>query len=192
MIADECMTGFGKTGKWFAMEHWNVAPAIITFAKGVSSGYLPMGGVILSDQVQRHVFFDDNGEKKKFKHDYTFASHATCCAVALKNLEILERENLVEQCREKGFQFLKLLMDRLSNLSVVKDVRGAGLLLGIELHRDDVATDIEKRMLKEEKIVVHAAMNGKVIDLAPSFVTSQEQFEQIANGLFNVLRQYSE
>jgi len=184
MIADEVMTGFGKTGKWFAMEHWGVHPDIITFAKGVSSGYLPVGGVILSNKVKGGVFEESSDEP--FKHDYTYASHATCCAVALKNLEIMEEENLVSVCAEKGYKFLSMLMDRLLELPIVKDVRGAGLLIGIEL-KEKCAKDVESKMLKEEHVVVHAAMNEKVIDLAPSFVTTQEQFERIADGLYNVL-----
>jgi len=188
MIADEVMTGFGKTGKWFAMEYWPTCqPDILTFAKGVSSGYLPVGGFMISNDVRQVCF--EQAEEKWF-HDYTYSAHPCCMVAALKNLEILERENLVSVCADKGLKFLTLLSDKLSGLPIVKDVRGAGLLLGIELI-DTIASDIEKRMLKEEHIVVHAASNEHVVTLSPSFVTTEEQFQRIADGLYNVLSKTS-
>ncbi len=124
MIADEVVTGFGRTGKWFAMEHWKVQPDIITFSKGVSSGYLPLGGVIMTDDVKRTAL-DSRPEGEEWIHDYTFAGSCCPAIAALMNQEIMERENLVEACAEKGVKFLSLLTDALSGLPIVMDVRGA-------------------------------------------------------------------
>ena len=132
LVADEVITGFGRTGKMFAMEHWNVTPDLMTFAKGVTSGYQPVGGVLARQKVA-DAFVGD--KKKTFTHGYTYSGHPAGAAAALANLDILERENLVENSATVG----KYLLDRLSALkehSMVADVRGLGLLTGMTLVED--------------------------------------------------------
>ena len=132
LIADEVITGFGRTGKMFAVEHWNVTPDLITFAKGVTSGYIPVGGVLAREHVAQ-AFVGD--KKKTFPHGYTYSGHPVGAAAALANLDIIEQENLVENAASMG----SYMMDQLSALKehdMVSDVRGIGLLAGVELVKD--------------------------------------------------------
>ena len=98
LIADEVITGFGRTGRWFAMEHWNVQADLMIFAKGVTSGYLPLSGVMLTRRVHDVL----TSVKGMFAHGFTYSGHPTACAVALRNLQILEEEGLVQRAAQRG------------------------------------------------------------------------------------------
>src|SRR6516165_3023272 len=115
LIADEVITGFGRTGRWFALGHWGVEPDLVSFAKGVTSGYLPLGGVIASKRV--HEAIESAPADRKFMHAATYSGHPVCCAVGLRNVEIIESEGL-------------------RDLPVVGDVRGLGMMCGVELVTD--------------------------------------------------------
>jgi len=130
LIADEIITGFGRTGRWFALGHWGVEPDLVTFAKGVTSAYLPLGGVLVSRKV--HQVMLDAPADQKFMHAATYSGHPACCAVGLRNVEILERENLVERAAIMGRRLLAGL-EGLRDLAVVGDVRGLGLMCAVEL-----------------------------------------------------------
>src|SRR5262250_2484148 len=136
LIADEVITGFGRTGRWFALGHWGVEPDLTTFAKGVTSAYLPLGGVLVSKRVHQAV--QDAPPNQKFMHAATYSGHPVCCAVGLRNLEILETEGLVERAAAMGRRLLADL-ERLRELPEVGDVRGLGMMCGVELV-DDRAT----------------------------------------------------
>jgi adenosylmethionine-8-amino-7-oxononanoate aminotransferase len=132
-IADEVITGFCRTGRWFALEHWNVEPDIVSFAKGVTSGYLPLGGIGVSDRVFKVMA--DAPPAQRWMHAYTYSGHPTTCAVGLANLDIMEREHLHDAARVKG----KRLLDGLRHLSShpnVGDVRGLGLMAAVEIVED--------------------------------------------------------
>ena len=130
LIADEVITGFGRTGKWFALGHWDVEPDLVSFAKGVTSGYLPLGGVIASKRV--HEAIESAPADRKFMHAATYSGHPVCCAVGLRNVEIIETEGLVERAAVMGRRLLAGL-DGLRDLPVVGDVRGLGMMCGVEL-----------------------------------------------------------
>ena len=104
LIADEVITGFGRTGKWFALGHWGVEPDLVSFAKGVTSGYLPLGGVIASKRV--HEAIESAPADRKFMHAATYSGHPVCCAVGLRNVEIIESEGLVERAAVMGRRLL--------------------------------------------------------------------------------------
>jgi taurine---2-oxoglutarate transaminase len=130
LVLDEVMAGFGRTGAWFACEHWDVVPDMITFAKGVTSGYVPLGGVLVSEPVAR--YFDDH----VLWAGLTYSGHALACAAGCANLEVMEQEGLVDRARRLGEglgQRLRRLADR---HAVVGDVRGKGLFWGLELVKD--------------------------------------------------------
>jgi putrescine aminotransferase len=132
-IADEVITGFGRTGKWFGLEHYGVEPDIIQFAKGVTSGYLPLGGIGVSDVIRGVI--NSVPPTKRWMHAHTYSGHPTCCAVALKNIEILENEQLVARSAEAGTR----LLDKLRTLELMEGighVRGQGLLAGVEIVAD--------------------------------------------------------
>src|SRR5271166_6421195 len=133
LIADEVITGFGRTGRWFALGHWGVEPDLVSFAKGVTSGYLPLGGVIASQRV--HVAIESAPADRKFMHAATYSGHPVCCAVGLRNVEIIESEGLVERAAVMGRRLLAGL-DQLRDLPVVGDVRGLGMMCGVELVAD--------------------------------------------------------
>ena len=130
LILDEVMMGFGRTGAWFACEHWNVIPDMITFAKGVTSAYVPLGGVLVSAPIARH--FDDH----VLWTGLTYSGHPLACAAGCANLDVLEEEGLVERARRMG----EVLGNRLRALAdrhpIVGDVRGKGLFWGVELVKD--------------------------------------------------------
>lgn len=129
-IADEVITGFGRTGKMFGLAHWEVEPDMMTFAKGVTSGYIPLGGVILSDEI--HEVLKEKSEGTLF-HGFTYSGHPTAAAVALKNIEIIENERLVENAHKMGELLLEGFKELKDDLTIVGDVRAVGLLGAVEL-----------------------------------------------------------
>jgi adenosylmethionine-8-amino-7-oxononanoate aminotransferase len=130
LIADEVITGFGRTGRWFALGHWGVEPDVVSFAKGVTSAYLPLGGVIISRKV--HETMRGAPADQKFMHAATYSGHPACCAVGLRNVELIEGENLVERSAIMGRRLLAGL-ESLRDLPNVGEVRGLGMMCAIEL-----------------------------------------------------------
>jgi putrescine aminotransferase len=187
LIADEVITGFGRTGRWFGMQHWNVAPDLMIFAKGVTSGYLPLSGVMLTRDV--HDTLKSSGTT--FAHGFTYSGHPTACAVALRNLRIIEEEGLVERAREMGGKLLARLRE-LEAHEIVGNVRGLGLMAGIELVRDrqtkasfDASLGAARRVwlaALAEGVIVRP-LPGDVIALAPPFVITEEQIDRMASVL---------
>jgi adenosylmethionine-8-amino-7-oxononanoate aminotransferase len=134
-IADEVITGFCRTGRWFALSHWGVLPDIMSFAKGVSSGYLPLGGIMVSKAIKAAM--DDVKPEDRWMHAYTYSGHPTCCAVGLKNIEIMERERLWERAAAMGTRLHEGLRQAFGAHPHVGDIRGGkGLLAAIELVED--------------------------------------------------------
>jgi putrescine---pyruvate transaminase len=183
LIADEVITGFGRTGRWFALEHWNVQADLMIFAKGVTSGYLPLSGVMLTRSVHETL----KEVKGPFAHGFTYSGHPTACAVGLRNLQILEEERLVEQAAERGAYMLGR-MQELRSHEIVGDVRGLGLMVGIELVRDrgtkelfDVSVGAARRvwLAALEQGVIVRPMTGDVLAMSPPFVISNEQIDRM-------------
>ena len=127
LIFDEVVTAFGRTGSWFGAQHFGVEPDLIVTAKGITSGYVPLGAVLVSEPVAEELARDHG-----FPVGFTYNGHPTACAVALRNLEIIEREGLLDQARRVG-AFLLDELSGLEELPVVGEVRGVGMMLGIEL-----------------------------------------------------------
>ena len=133
LIADEVITGFCRTGRWFALGHWGVEPDIVSFAKGVTSGYLPLGGNILSSRVHQAIL--SAPMDRRYMHAATYSGHPVCCAVGLRNVEIMESEGLAERAAVMGRRLLAGL-EELRDLPAVGDVRGLGMMCAIELVSD--------------------------------------------------------
>src|SRR5579871_4725381 len=133
LIADEVITGFGRTGRWFGMGHWGVEPDLFSFAKGVTSGYLPLGGVVISKRLHDVILSAPADEK--FMHAATYSGHPVCCAVGLANIDIMEKDGLIERAQVQGDRF-RAGLETLSSLPVVGEVRGIGMLAAIELVED--------------------------------------------------------
>ena len=135
LIADEVITGFCRTGRWFALSHWNVKPDILSFAKGVTSGYLPLGGMMVSEAIKEAM--DSVKPEDRWMHAYTYSAHPTCCAVALKNIEIMERERLWENAAKMGEQLLAGLQSAFGDHPFAGDIRGGkGSLAAVEFVED--------------------------------------------------------
>jgi len=193
-IADEVITGFGRTGRWFALEHWNVQPDIMTFAKGVTSAYLPLGGAMVSKEIHQAILEAPPAER--FMHAATYSGHPTCCAVGLRNLEIMEREGLIERAQTVGAR-LQAGLQTLRDLPVVGDVRGLGLIAGIELVQDKAtrapAVGLGGRVVAEARqrgllvrIRTGAAGDhpiGDTVCVAPPLVVTEAQVDRIVEVL---------
>src|SRR4029077_308339 len=137
LISDDVITGLGRTGKWFGLEHWNIEPDIVSFAKGITSGYLPLGGIGLSDRVYKVIA--EVPPERRWMHAFTYSGHPTCCAVALATLDIIEREGLVEAAARKRKKLLDVLK-QFSSMESVGDVRGLGLMCGVEFVEDKASS----------------------------------------------------
>ncbi|MDR7435042.1 MAG: aspartate aminotransferase family protein [Armatimonadota bacterium] len=193
-IADEVITGFGRTGRWFSLEHWGVQPDILTFAKGVTSAYLPLGGMMVSREIHQAILEAPPAER--YMHAATYSAHPTCCAVALRNLEILEQEGLIEHAARMGERLIAGLQT-LRDLPIVGNVRGLGLMCGVELVEDqetkEPAIGLGARVLAEARkrgLVTRIRVGqrgdfpiGDTILLAPPLVITEEQVDRIVEIL---------
>jgi adenosylmethionine-8-amino-7-oxononanoate aminotransferase len=187
LIADEVITGFGRTGRWFAMQHWNVQADLMIFAKGITSGYLPLSGVMLTHAVHETL----KTVKGPFQHGFTYSGHPTACAVGLRNLQILEDEHLVERAAESGAYLLERLQ-QLRSHDLVGDVRGLGLVAGIELVRDRATKELfepsagaARRVwlaALEEGVIVRP-LGGDVIAISPPLVITNRQIDRLVSVL---------
>jgi putrescine---pyruvate transaminase len=185
-IADEVITGFGRTGRWFGLEHYGVEPDILQFAKGITSGYVPLGGIGVSDPVRDVINGVPPG--KRWMHAFTYSGHPTCCAVALSNLDIIERERLVERSAAGGTRLLEKLRT-LEPLKNVGHVRGQGLIAAVEVVADKTSRSLfpaEAGMaqkltdaLLERGLYTRVALD--CICLAPPLVTTDAQLDQIVD-----------
>jgi putrescine aminotransferase len=131
LIADEVITGFGRTGNWFASETLGIKADLITIAKGLSSGYMPIGGVLISERVAKVVI--EGGE---FAHGYTYSGHPVAAAVASANLSIIEDEGMIAQVRDETGPYLQKRLEELLDHPLVGQVRGIGLMAAVELVQD--------------------------------------------------------
>ncbi|MBV9778006.1 MAG: aspartate aminotransferase family protein, partial [Acetobacteraceae bacterium] len=148
----------GRTGRWFALGRWDVEPDIVSFAKGVTSGYLPLGGIILSRKV--HQALEDAPLAERYMHAATYSGHPACCAVGLANVALIEREGLVERAGVMGRRLLDGL-ETLRALPSVGDVRGLGMLAGVELVEDKASR--KPAIGLGAKVVVEAMRRGLIL-----------------------------
>ena len=132
LVADEVITAFGRTGTLFALDHWGIEPDIVQFAKAITSGYVPLGGIGISDRIAETL---DQGNRV-WTHAYTNSAHPVACAVALRNLRIIQDEDLPAQCAAKGKRLLASLRAALGDHPHVGDIRGKGLMCAVELVAD--------------------------------------------------------
>ncbi len=185
LISDEVITGFGRTGRWFALEHWGVEPDILQFAKGITSGYFPLGGIGVSGAIKEVMDSVDSG--RRWMHGYTCSAHPVACAVALANLRIIEEEDLVGRSAILGKRLLEKLQP-LQGSAHVGEVRGLGLLAGIELVADRAtrerfpeADGIGKKVRDALfSLGLCTRVTDDIICLAPPLVISEEEIDRLA------------
>jgi hypothetical protein len=198
LIADEVMTGFGRTGAWFAMDHYAVSPDILVAAKGATSGYWPFGFVAASGEIHDAVIRTGG-----FVHGFTYSHQPAAAAVAREVLRILEAESLVEASASKGRRLLELLRSRLGDHPAVGEIRGRGLLVGVELVRDREAKapfprsarviEAVVRIARERGLLLYSGtgcangIDGESVLLGPPFVVTDDELVRIADGLGEAL-----
>lgn len=182
LLADEVITGVGRVGTWFASDFYGIRPNLITFAKAATSGYIPLSGVLVDDKITEALMQKDDD----FNHGYTFSGHPVACAVALKNLEIMERDRLVPKVKETTGPALAKLFSRFKDHPLVGEVRTVGLLGAIEL----VADKKTRRRFEDpgrvglicrdhffrEGFIMRAVWDTMVC--APPLIWTEEQFEE--------------
>ena len=188
LIADEVVTAFGRLGEWFASPAWGMEPDLIATAKGLTSGYLPLGAVLASGEVGETLRNAESG----FMHGYTYCGHPVACAVALENLAIIDREDLCGNAVRVGGRLLDGLQTLL-DLPVVGDVRGAGLLASVELVADKASRtpitvrrqEIADRVRDEQGVIVRSIYQNVI--LAPCLVLTEDEADRIVDALRQVL-----
>lgn len=189
-IADEIITGLGRTGRNFGLDHWHVAPDIITLGKGLAAGYAPLGAVIVSERIVRAIREGSGGHTQGF----TYSGNPLSCAAGLAVLQHLEDHDLVRQAERRGAH-LKAQLERLEDIPIVGDVRGLGMFCGVEFVRDrrtreplpaglQVARRIVDRAFELGLIVIAGlpgcadGVNGDQLQISPAFIFSEQEIEQ--------------
>jgi len=188
LMADEVITGFGRTGDWFGLSRWGVEPDIVSFAKAITSGYLPLGGIGVNDSLAAAL--DDAPPGETWMHAFTYSGHPVACAVALANLALIEREGYVARAAKLGERLLRGLRT-LESHPHVGDVRGLGLMAAVELVADK-ATKAEFPAAEQVGARAHAEtqrrgmfsrLRGDVYCLAPCFATEERQIDRMVEIL---------
>jgi len=191
LIADEVICGFGRTGKMFAMEHFDVVPDIMTVAKGIISSYLPLGATIATKEVADAFAGEDN----IFRASLTFGGHPVTAAAALKNIQIIEEDGLVQNSAETGAYFLEQLESLKEDHPIIGDVRGRGCMLGIELVSDrgtKVSFAPEQKVgekltekFRERGLILRS--NGETITLTPNLCVTRSDVDEITAAIDSAL-----
>jgi adenosylmethionine-8-amino-7-oxononanoate aminotransferase len=201
LCADEVITGFGRLGEWFGSAKYDIRPDLITSAKGLSSAYAAIGAVIATDRVFE-PFLD---AQSMYTHGMTFGGHPVMCAIALKNIEIMKRERVVENVRDHGDAF-RATLEQLLDLDIVGDVRGTGFFYALELVKDKETRagfsdeDSETLLrgflsprLYERGLICRADDRGDpVVQISPPLIATQTEFDEIVGILGDVLAEAQE
>ena len=192
-IADEVICGFGRTGNWFGSQTYNLKPDLMTIAKGLSSGYAPIGATVLSEKVA-DVLINQAGE---LTHGYTYSGHPLCAAVAVENINIMQREQLIEKVKSDIAPYLQQRWQEMNQYDIVGETRGVGMLAAIELTADKAKRKPFDKELKAGKIcldlsntnnlVMRSIQNSMVV--APPLSISKEEIDILIDKVHTVLQQ---
>jgi adenosylmethionine-8-amino-7-oxononanoate aminotransferase len=187
LIADEVVTGFGRTGPWFACCRYGIEPDMIVAAKGITSGYIPLGAVICNERVRDVLWSPEAGT---FRHGYTYSGHATACAVALSNLAIIEREQLRERVVELEPR-LASAMVKVADSPLVLESRTAGLLASVQLNADVLieCPDAIDRLVVElrQAGILTRGLVGHSLQISPAFVISDIEIDLLGSAISGAL-----
>ncbi|MGA2513075.1 MAG: aspartate aminotransferase family protein [Candidatus Limnocylindrales bacterium] len=197
-IADEIITGFGRTGRNFGYQHWDAQPDILAVAKGISGGYVPLSGIVISDRIVRPF----QEQKGRFVHGLTYQNHPVACAAALAVLDIIEREQLVENAAIQGAYLESRMRELAARLPMVGEVRGKGLLWAMELVRDrSTKAPFERSLRLGTRILERGFQNGLVIYqsgdsfahdevfISPPLVVTRNDIDEIMNRFGRTLEE---
>jgi L-2,4-diaminobutyrate transaminase len=188
LIADEVITGFGRTGHYFGSHAYGIEPDLITIAKGLTSGYLPLSGVIVGERIWR-VLEQGADALGVIGHGWTYSAHPVCAAAANANLDILEREDLTGNARATGAYFLRRLHETFDEHPLVGEVRGVGLLAALEFVSDrktkagfDPALKVGAKIAAaalEEGVIARAMPHGDILGFAPPLIIDRQEIDQV-------------
>ena len=192
LVADEVITGFGRTGKLFALDHWEIEPDIVQFAKAITSGYFPFGGIGISDMIAETL----RSAEDTWMHAYTYSAHPVGCAVALRTLRIIKEEGFPEQAANKGDYLLRAVTAALADHPHVGDIRGKGLMCAVELVQDKSTKQPFKSSDQIGLRVNQAAITRGLFSrikgdnylLAPAIVITTTQMDQAVQILTESIR----
>ena len=192
LIVDEVICGFGRTGKWFGFQHWDVVPDMVVFAKGVTSGYQPLGGVVLHERVYR--VFVEAGPAFALHHGFTYSGHPVACAAGLANLDVIERERLVGHVARIA-PYFRTALDTLGASPLVGEIRAIGLMAAIEIVADRAsrrpfpADATVPKQVREEALArgLICRTNAEAVMLCPPLVTTRKDVDTIVGTLREAL-----
>lgn len=183
LVVDEVICGFGRTGHWFGSDYFGIQPDLMPIAKGLSSGYLPIGGVIVSDRVA-DVIIEQCGE---FAHGFTYSGHPTCAAVALENIRILEEEKVIENVRDNLAPYLKERWATLADHPIVGEARSLGMVAAVELVKDKVTRErfsedgdtgaLCRDACNENGLVMRPV--GETMIISPPLVITRDEIDEL-------------
>jgi putrescine aminotransferase len=189
-VADEVITGFGRLGAWFASGLWNLDPDLMTLAKGITSGYLPLGATVVSDEIA--AAFEAGGY---LAHGFTYTGHPTACAAALANLDVIENERLVERVRDDVGPRFQAALRKLAAHPMVAEARGFGLIGALELKRPprgpwaDAAPNVlglaAHNLAREEGVIVRGIRD--LVAISPPLVVSHDELDRMFAALTRAL-----
>jgi 4-aminobutyrate aminotransferase len=190
LVVDEVQTGFGRTGKTFACQHWSVEPDVMALAKALGGG-LPLGAIMVSEQISKAIHPGD--------HFNTFFANPVCCAAALAAISVLQREKLADRASKIGTKMLKRLSEAQEKVPGVGDVRGKGLMIGIELVKNrstkepspELAQEVKKDMLRKGYIVGVGGIFKNVVRLQPPLIIPRGEVEKATSELVDSLEKTS-
>jgi L-2,4-diaminobutyrate transaminase len=187
-IADEVVTGFGRTGKMFGTETFDLKPDLITLAKGITSGYVPLSACLVSEKIWR-VLVEGSASAGAYGHGYTYSGHPLAMKAAMVNLDIIERDNLLENVTDKGNKLLAQLKARLKDHEFVGDIRGFGLLAAVEFVKKrspltpfELNSRVGARVARksfENGLIVRPLSESSTIAFSPTFVVTDAQVSEI-------------
>ena len=201
LIADEVITGFGRTGKWFASETYDIEPDIMTLAKGLTSGYIPMSASVISEDIWQ-VLMNGTPEMGAFAHGYTYSAHPIAAAAAMANLDIMEREDLPTNSSRMGTYFQNKLKQELADHPLVGDVRGVALVAGVELTADkpgksafDPSLKVAPKLAKyciEEGLISRALMQMDALSFSPPLVINEGEVDEAIGSFQRALNRITD
>lgn len=193
-ITDEVITGFGRTGRWFGMEHFGVQPDIMSFAKGVTSGYIQLGGIAISSRLKDVLA--DQPLSTRWMHAYTYSAHPAACAVALANIDLIERDGLVENAARMGERLARGLRE-IGEMPIVGDARSFGLLGRVEVVADkatkqpfELSQGVGNRIIAamRERGVLTRNRND-IICIAPPLCINDDEMDTLLGALRGAIEQ---
>ncbi len=190
-IADEVVCGFGRLGRWFGTETYDLHPDLMTLAKGITSGYVPMSASLVSQRIW-DVLAQGSDRYGVFGHGYTYSAHPVAAAAALANLAIIERDGLVDQAAKRGAYLRERLHERFADHPLVGEVRGEGHIAAVELVRSrsplqrfDPSLRVGARLARASRdhgVITRALPNADTIAFSPPFVVTEHELDEMVDG----------